>query len=414
MNENLEKLIELAITDGVITDKEKQVLQRKAEELGAHWDEVEMILEAKLHERKQAKTKFEEKIKKCPSCKETILALSKVCPACGYVVNVEETSTNSNNSLETLINNVEGDLMELKTIPHPSILNIIQSNMIVFFVAIGLTILLSDVFIMKNGWASFIGVMIAAYGAMGAMQYKKKEEIKFGKTQSSESLFKSIKASFEKNSRLANTYFGADSNVNKLLSNLNSEISNIESKRQKTKKTTFIVLGCFLVCIVLGSFIFRSSQPNTNYLLDGTKKTISGNIGSYFSIGSKKTNINVTTNTSDLGSEEGYNLHINNVEFAVSDKEQLKRDWENLINGCNEELELCVSVNATLVLEDENKNSIGIEPLILDYENQENLIKYMNSKIDNFSLSFFVDYIENISRLSEAKNYTISIIITKN
>ena len=304
--------------------------------------------------------------------------------------------------------------MELKTIPHPSILNIIQSNMIVFFVAIGLTILLSDVFIMKNGWASFIGVMIAAYGAMGAMQYKKKEEIKFGKTQSSESLFKSIKASFEKNSRLANTYFGADSNVNKLLSNLNSEISNIESKRQKTKKTTFIVLGCFLVCIVLGSFIFRSSQPNTNYLLDGTKKTISGNIGSYFSIGSKKTNINVTTNTSDLGSEEGYNLHINNVEFAVSDKEQLKRDWENLINGCNEELELCVSVNATLVLEDENKNSIGIEPLILDYENQENLIKYMNSKIDNFSLSFFVDYIENISRLSEAKNYTISIIITKN
>ena len=47
MNENLEKLIELAITDGVITDKEKQVLQRKAEELGAHWDEVEMILEAK-------------------------------------------------------------------------------------------------------------------------------------------------------------------------------------------------------------------------------------------------------------------------------------------------------------------------------------------------------------------------------
>ena len=44
MNPELEKLIDLALADGILTDKERAVLQKKAESLGVDQDEFEMIL----------------------------------------------------------------------------------------------------------------------------------------------------------------------------------------------------------------------------------------------------------------------------------------------------------------------------------------------------------------------------------
>ena len=77
-NEQIEKLIELALADGELTEKEKQVLFKKAEAAGIDLDEFEMVLDAKLFEKNQAKTetppvsapksdKFGD-VKKCPSC----------------------------------------------------------------------------------------------------------------------------------------------------------------------------------------------------------------------------------------------------------------------------------------------------------------------------------------------------------
>jgi hypothetical protein len=48
MNPEIEKLIEFALADGVITDKEREVIRKKAEKLGEDPDEAEMILDAKL------------------------------------------------------------------------------------------------------------------------------------------------------------------------------------------------------------------------------------------------------------------------------------------------------------------------------------------------------------------------------
>ncbi len=53
-SEQIERLIDLALADGVLSDKEKQVLFRKAEEEGIDLDEFEMVLNAKLFEKKQA------------------------------------------------------------------------------------------------------------------------------------------------------------------------------------------------------------------------------------------------------------------------------------------------------------------------------------------------------------------------
>lgn len=49
MNPELEKLIDLSIADGNLTDKKKEFLDRKAKEFGVDQDELEIILEGKLH-----------------------------------------------------------------------------------------------------------------------------------------------------------------------------------------------------------------------------------------------------------------------------------------------------------------------------------------------------------------------------
>jgi Flp pilus assembly protein TadB len=52
----LEKLIEMSLADGVLTEKEKQILFRKAESLGIDLDEFEMVLETRLQERQNRQT----------------------------------------------------------------------------------------------------------------------------------------------------------------------------------------------------------------------------------------------------------------------------------------------------------------------------------------------------------------------
>lgn len=47
-NEQFERIIDLALTDGILTDKEREVIMKKAQTLGIDTDEAEMILEAKL------------------------------------------------------------------------------------------------------------------------------------------------------------------------------------------------------------------------------------------------------------------------------------------------------------------------------------------------------------------------------
>ena len=45
MSPEIEKLIEMALADGHVTDKEREIILRKAEKLGLDVDEVEMYLE---------------------------------------------------------------------------------------------------------------------------------------------------------------------------------------------------------------------------------------------------------------------------------------------------------------------------------------------------------------------------------
>jgi hypothetical protein len=90
-NKELEKLIEMALMDGELTEKEKQILFKKAEKFGVDLDEFEMVLDAKLFEKqKESKsTNSSPKsdklgdVKKCPACGSIAQSFATKCADCG-------------------------------------------------------------------------------------------------------------------------------------------------------------------------------------------------------------------------------------------------------------------------------------------------------------------------------------------
>jgi hypothetical protein len=87
MHSEIEKLIDLALADGQVTEKERNVILKKAAELGVDTDEVEMVLDGRLHQLEASKPKEKEKIgniKTCPACGASVKAFQVKCDDCGH------------------------------------------------------------------------------------------------------------------------------------------------------------------------------------------------------------------------------------------------------------------------------------------------------------------------------------------
>ena len=106
----LEQLIKYPLEDGVLTDKERSVLMRKAPAAGADLDELEMILEAKLHEVQKTAATVAPKsnsnkhgeVRKCPACGAMVSAFSTRCSECGFEFNNVEANKSANTLFEKL------------------------------------------------------------------------------------------------------------------------------------------------------------------------------------------------------------------------------------------------------------------------------------------------------------------------
>lgn len=93
-NEQIEALISAALADGMLTEKEKQVLFKKAQAQGIDLDEFEIILDARLVELEKAekakaaaaapKSNKVGDVKKCPNCGAIVQSYQGVCAECGY------------------------------------------------------------------------------------------------------------------------------------------------------------------------------------------------------------------------------------------------------------------------------------------------------------------------------------------
>jgi hypothetical protein len=121
MHQEIEKLIDLALADGQVTEKERNVILKKASELGVDIAEVEMTIDAKkhLHERNTVGSQI-----KCPSCGNKLSGLIKIC-TCGYVLNTG--SINETKSLDASIETLENLIIQLRSIGSFSSKEVIES-----------------------------------------------------------------------------------------------------------------------------------------------------------------------------------------------------------------------------------------------------------------------------------------------
>jgi len=114
MHPEIEKLIELALADGQVTERERKVILNKAKELDVDVDEVEMIMEGRLHQIEANKPKQKEKvgnIKTCPVCGANVNAMELTCIDCGKdFTNVSANRTTV--SFENLINSSRQSYIE--------------------------------------------------------------------------------------------------------------------------------------------------------------------------------------------------------------------------------------------------------------------------------------------------------------
>lgn len=130
--DTMERLIDVALADGELTEKEKQVLFRKAESMGIDLDEFEMVLDARLYEVTKAKAEAEKKaqptppvipeaapksnkfgdIKKCPSCGAIMQSFSVKCPDCGYEFRNVEANCSVQRLFE-LLNEAENESVSM-------------------------------------------------------------------------------------------------------------------------------------------------------------------------------------------------------------------------------------------------------------------------------------------------------------
>lgn len=105
-SEALKQLIDAALTDGVITEQERQVIKKKAMSENIDPDEIDVYLDSeiqKINIKKQQSTG----IIKCPMCGEVVPPLTGVCPACGHTITFSNDS-NQSTSLLSLKSKLDG------------------------------------------------------------------------------------------------------------------------------------------------------------------------------------------------------------------------------------------------------------------------------------------------------------------
>lgn len=111
-SEIIEELIDAALADGVLTDKERAVLKRRAVSEGIDPDEFDMVLDARLARMQKsqqqaaaAKPRTDKygNMRKCPACGAMLKSFSGVCPECGY----EITGVSAASSLQTFYNDIK-------------------------------------------------------------------------------------------------------------------------------------------------------------------------------------------------------------------------------------------------------------------------------------------------------------------
>ena len=114
-SKELEEFIEAALADGVLTEKERAVLYKRAQAEGVDPDELDVIVEGRLAKIKKQEdwlrpnppqnltnSKYGDVVK-CPNCGSEVLGGSAICTECGYTF----SNVSANSSVERLQNKLD-------------------------------------------------------------------------------------------------------------------------------------------------------------------------------------------------------------------------------------------------------------------------------------------------------------------
>lgn len=112
-SEALEAIIDAALADGVLTDKEREVLHKRAEQEGIDPDELDVVIEGKLAKMKReedwlrpsppaAATTLNKlgNVMKCPNCGAPYESGTAQCAECGHVFQNREAISSSQKLFE--------------------------------------------------------------------------------------------------------------------------------------------------------------------------------------------------------------------------------------------------------------------------------------------------------------------------
>lgn len=104
MHPDLERLINIAKESGELSERQKEIILRKAKSLGENVDEVEVLIDTVPKATSKSTSSGREKLKKCPNCGAVITDVVMKCPECGYVFSVVEANDSSQKLFEKLNN----------------------------------------------------------------------------------------------------------------------------------------------------------------------------------------------------------------------------------------------------------------------------------------------------------------------
>lgn len=116
LSKELEEIIEAALVDGTLTEKERAVLHKRAQNEGVDPDELDIIIDARLAKIKKSEDWLRPtpppnltnvkhgNVEKCPSCGAQVIGGNAICPECGYTF----SNVQANSSVEKLLTKLEG------------------------------------------------------------------------------------------------------------------------------------------------------------------------------------------------------------------------------------------------------------------------------------------------------------------
>ncbi|MBP3643026.1 MAG: hypothetical protein J6J22_00070 [Alistipes sp.] len=251
-SEKLEGLIKAALADGVLTEKEKQVLFNRAEMEGIDLNEFEMVLNARVLEMRQKakstapKSDKQTEVKKCPACGEIIPFLVGVCPVCGHSFDLSKTDVE-------IIQKLEKDCHALSNIANPAWPIILAINIILGSLSIVLIIMGIEFGDESPGWWPFI---LLVFGNLFTFPFVYTSSEGNNETDRIDST-KINQYTFDIRSKINSTklIYANNKLIMARLSGLEEYVNENLNKRQKRTKTIIITALVVAVAILFVGFV---------------------------------------------------------------------------------------------------------------------------------------------------------------